>query len=87
MLGDCCDGEQSHLVGFGPKWPIAIHHRGSSCKGADPESCSCTALANAHTLWGALIAGPTRDDQLSVDGTNAGGTRGGWVVLPNLILF
>lgn len=68
MLGDCCDGEQSHVVGFGRKWPTATHHRGSSCKSSDPESCSCTAAANAHTLWGALMGGPTRDDQFSVDG-------------------
>lgn len=68
MLGDCCNGEQSHLVGFGRKWPTAVHHRGSSCKNSDPESCSCTGLPNAHTLWGALIGGPTRDDQISAEG-------------------
>jgi len=71
MLGDCCldpstgQSTQSHLIGFGPAWPVSPHHRGSSCKG---EECSCTAGANVRTLWGALIGGPTRDDMLSADG-------------------
>lgn len=68
MLGDCCNGEMSHLVGFGPKWPTSVHHRGSSCKDSDPESCSCTGLPNSHQLYGALIGGPTRDDQISPEG-------------------
>lgn len=74
MLGDCCldpatqQSTQSHLIGFGPKWPVAPHHRGSSCKGGNPEDCMCTANANTHTLYGALIGGPTRDDALSIDG-------------------
>ena len=74
MLGDCCidpatgRSTQSHLIGFGPAWPRSPHHRGSSCKTSDPESCSCSAMPNAHVLWGALIGGPDRNDNLGEDG-------------------
>lgn len=25
MLGDCCDGRMSHVIGFGRAWPTAPH--------------------------------------------------------------
>jgi len=67
MLGDCCrnlegEVEYTHVIGFGPSWPQSYHHRGSTCHG---DTCSCTAGPNYHTLWGALIGGPTKDDSLS----------------------
>lgn len=65
MLGDCCGGEKSFLIGFGPSWPPSYHHRAASCKGDD---CRCTIQALPHVLWGALLGGPERDDTIVQDG-------------------
>lgn len=45
LLGDCCGGNSSFVVGFSNNrndttWPRSYHHRAASCNG---DKCSCTA--------------------------------------------
>ncbi|TFJ85003.1 hypothetical protein NSK_003427 [Nannochloropsis salina CCMP1776] len=65
MLGDCCGGKKSFLIGFGPSWPNSYHHRAASCKGTD---CRCTQQDFPHILWGGLLGGPEKDDTISDEG-------------------
>ncbi|XP_078488276.1 uncharacterized protein LOC100175432 [Ciona intestinalis] len=62
MLGG---GGRSYVVGYGQNPPTQPHHRGSSCPAA-PSECSWgnfhSSAANHFTLYGALVAGPGRDD-------------------------
>ena len=69
ILGDCCLDPMSntptfsYLIGFsGAKnFPRAPHHRGASCD--IQGKCSCTKDPEYHTLFGALVGGPSEDDE------------------------
>lgn len=64
LLGDNNLG-QSYLIGYGDKYPVNPHHRGS---GQNLSSDSDTS-AQKYTLWGALVGGPGGDDSYE-DRTN-----------------
>ncbi|CAL1542597.1 unnamed protein product, partial [Lymnaea stagnalis] len=62
MLGD---GGRSYVIGYGHDPPTRPHHASSSCR-PPPHSCTWSDYTkdapNSHTLHGALVGGPGRDD-------------------------
>ncbi|XP_059141479.1 endoglucanase E-4-like [Physella acuta] len=63
MLGD---GGRSYVIGYGHDPPTRPHHASSSCR-PPPYDCSWSDYTktgpNAHTLYGALVGGPGRNDE------------------------
>ncbi|XP_057864071.2 endoglucanase 1-like isoform X2 [Cryptomeria japonica] len=77
ILGDNPLG-MSYMVGYGPKFPQHIHHRGSSLPSiyAHPNTISCndgfnlglySSSPNPNVLDGAVIGGPDNNDQFRDD--------------------
>nr|BAX09271.1 beta-1,4-endoglucanase [Aplysia kurodai] len=63
ILGDNhhAGGCYSYAIGYGSKYPLRPHHRGSSC----PSHGHCNKDAhgpNPHVLLGAVVGGPNADD-------------------------
>ena len=54
------------MVGFGKKYPLRPHHRGSSCPTNITEVCNynfaMTKERNPIIIWGAVVGGPDRHD-------------------------
>jgi hypothetical protein len=54
------------MVGFGKKYPLRPHHRGSSCPTNITEVCNynfaMTEERNPIIIWGAVVGGPDRHD-------------------------
>lgn len=63
----------SFLIGFGDKFPRKPHHRSSSCPNS-PAPCGPFIMSgkepNVHTLYGALVGGPGRNDDYTDDRSN-----------------
>lgn len=65
--------KMSYMVGYGPRYPLKIHHRGSSlpCVAAHPAKIQCTAgfdymhseSPNPNVLVGAVVGGPDQNDR------------------------
>jgi len=63
----------SYMVGYGPKFPQRIHHRGSSLPSMstfhehigchDGNSYLVTKMPNRNVLVGAVVGGPDNNDQ------------------------
>ncbi|ESO99347.1 hypothetical protein LOTGIDRAFT_113640, partial [Lottia gigantea] len=64
------DAGRSYVVGFGKNPPEKPHHRASSCP-LTPAPCGWTAQRNPgpnpHTLYGALVGGPGKNDDYADD--------------------
>ncbi|XP_031272427.1 endoglucanase 5 [Pistacia vera] len=71
----------SYLVGFGPKYPVHIHHRGASIPSVYTvhsavgcvqgfESWYYRPQPNPNVLYGALVGGPDQNDNFSDDRPN-----------------
>lgn len=68
----------SYMVGYGPKFPKKIHHRGSSMPSVavHPQVIGCnqglqqffnSPNPNPNLLVGAIVGGPNQNDQYSDD--------------------
>jgi len=65
--------KMSYMVGYGPRYPRRIHHRGSSLPsiGVHPGKIQCSAgfsvmnseSPNPNTLVGAVVGGPDLNDR------------------------
>ncbi|GAB4829939.1 hypothetical protein Ancab_019585 [Ancistrocladus abbreviatus] len=65
--------KMSYMVGYGPRFPLRIHHRGSSLPSvaAHPQKIQCSsgfsvmksAAPNPNLLVGALVGGPDENDR------------------------
>lgn len=65
--------KMSFMVGYGPRYPIRIHHRGSSLPSVavHPAKIQCSAgfsvmnsqSPNPNILVGAVIGGPDQNDR------------------------
>ncbi|KAH7836930.1 hypothetical protein Vadar_007558 [Vaccinium darrowii] len=65
--------KMSYMVGYGPQYPLRIHHRGSSLPSivAHPAKIECSygfsimnsQSPNPNVLVGAVVGGPDQDDQ------------------------
>ncbi|KAB2616287.1 endoglucanase 17 [Pyrus ussuriensis x Pyrus communis] len=72
LLGDN-PMKMSYMVGYGPRYPRRIHHRGSSlpCIAAHPAKIQCSSgfsvmssqSPNPNILVGAVIGGPDKNDK------------------------
>ncbi|XP_058090054.1 endoglucanase 3-like [Magnolia sinica] len=73
--------QMSYMVGYGPRFPTRIHHRGSSLPSmsSHPEAFGCdgafqsffyTSKANPNILTGAVVGGPDQNDKYSDDRTD-----------------
>ncbi|KAM1058207.1 hypothetical protein EV2_032305 [Malus domestica] len=72
LLGDN-PMKMSYMVGYGPRYPQRIHHRGSSlpCIAAHPTKIQCSSgfsvmssqSPNPNILVGAVIGGPDKNDK------------------------
>jgi hypothetical protein len=71
----------SYVVGYGPKYPIRVHHRGSSIPSifAQRSSVSCVqgfdswyrrSQGDPNVIYGALVGGPDENDNYSDDRSN-----------------
>ncbi|KAK9007932.1 hypothetical protein V6N11_074844 [Hibiscus sabdariffa] len=71
----------SYLVGYGPKYPIHVHHRGASVASisALPSLVSCVdgfenwyrrPEADPNVIYGALVGGPDQNDDFNDDRSN-----------------
>ncbi|XP_067659684.1 uncharacterized protein [Haliotis asinina] len=64
MLGDN-KYHMSFVVGYGSKYPLHVHHSGSTCPNP-PATCDWSNFdsptPNAHVLYGALVGGPDAHD-------------------------
>ncbi|XP_022743287.1 endoglucanase 5-like [Durio zibethinus] len=71
----------SYLVGYGPKYPIHVHHRGASIASISvlPSTVSCVQgfedwyrrpEANPNVIYGALVGGPDQNDNFNDDRSN-----------------
>lgn len=71
----------SYLVGFGPKYPVHIHHRGASIPSVYTvhsavgcvqgfESWYHRPQPNPNVIYGALVGGPDQNDNFSDDRSN-----------------
>ncbi|XP_044484580.1 endoglucanase 1-like [Mangifera indica] len=79
ILGDN-PAKMSYMVGFGPKFPQHVHHRGSSLPSihAHPDHIDCndgfqylySSSSNPNTLVGAILGGPDNKDNFSDDRNN-----------------
>lgn len=75
ILGDCCGGVDpktkqplySYVIGYGNNYPHAPHHRAASCQG---QECDCSTSPHPHTLYGAMVGGPDRQDHYLDDCQN-----------------
>ncbi|XP_047327449.1 endoglucanase 1-like [Impatiens glandulifera] len=64
--------KMSYMVGYGPKYPVRVHHRASSIPSmsSHPEKIPCssgfgffnTQSANPNVLVGAIVGGPDQND-------------------------
>lgn len=68
----------SYLIGYGPKFPQKLHHRGSSIASifTDPAPIGCVQgfdywyhrpQGNPNVLHGALVGGPDKNDRFGDD--------------------
>ncbi|KAL6978367.1 hypothetical protein U1Q18_020035 [Sarracenia purpurea var. burkii] len=65
--------KMSYMVGYGPRYPLRIHHRGSSLPSiaAHPAKIQCSSgfnimhsqSPNPNILVGAVVGGPDQHDQ------------------------
>lgn len=79
ILGDNPE-KMSYMVGFGNKYPMRIHHRGSSLPSVHvhPDHISCSngfqylysSSPNPNILVGAILGGPDSKDNFSDDRNN-----------------
>lgn len=79
VLGDN-PAKMSYMVGFGERYPLHVHHRGSSLPSvhAHPDLIDCnngfqylySSSANPNVLVGAILGGPNDKDQFSDDRNN-----------------
>ncbi|XP_024006226.1 endoglucanase 5 isoform X2 [Eutrema salsugineum] len=80
ILGKNSQG-MSYLVGYGPKYPIRVHHRGASIASifVQRSSVNCVqgfdswyrrSQADPNVIHGALVGGPDHNDYYSDDRTN-----------------
>lgn len=79
ILGDN-PAKMSYMVGFGPKFPQHIHHRGSSVPSIrdHPDRIPCNAgfqylyssSPNPNILVGAIVGGPDSKDNYADDRNN-----------------
>lgn len=71
----------SYLVGYGPKYPVHVHHRGSSIASVynldSPVGCVQgfetwyrRNEGNPNVLHGALVGGPDQNDKFTEDRSN-----------------
>ncbi|KAG5391492.1 hypothetical protein IGI04_021455 [Brassica rapa subsp. trilocularis] len=71
----------SYLVGYGPKYPIRVHHRGASVPSIFVQRSSVRCVqgfdswyrrsqADPNVIHGALVGGPDQNDNYSDDRTN-----------------
>ncbi|OMO89740.1 Glycoside hydrolase, family 9 [Corchorus olitorius] len=71
----------SYLVGYGPKYPIHVHHRGASIASISihPSTVSCVQgfefwyrrpEADPNVIHGALVGGPDHNDNFNDDRSN-----------------
>ncbi|XVF44543.1 hypothetical protein PTKIN_Ptkin02bG0133000 [Pterospermum kingtungense] len=71
----------SYLVGYGPKYPIHVHHRGASIASITvlPSLVSCVQgfetwyhrpEADPNVIYGALVGGPDQNDNFNDDRSN-----------------
>lgn len=70
----------SYMVGFGEKYPIHVHHRGSSLPSvhSHPGKIGCndgfqylnSGSPNPNVLVGAILGGPDSTDNFSDDRNN-----------------
>ncbi|XVF01790.1 hypothetical protein REPUB_Repub04eG0119700 [Reevesia pubescens] len=76
----------SYLVGYGPKYPIHVHHRSASIASISvhPSTVSCVQgfeawyhrrEADPNVLYGALVGGPDQNDNFNDDRSNYGQTE------------
>ena len=71
LLGDNWLG-MSYVVSLGNNFPTRVHHRAAH----DPVNGSITSpTEDTHTLIGALVAGPNRDDSYDNNRRNIGNTE------------
>lgn len=68
----------SYLVGYGPRYPVHVHHRGASIASLSihPSKVGCVegfetwyrrSDANPNILYGALVGGPDKNDEFYDD--------------------
>lgn len=79
ILGDN-PAKTSYMVGFGDKYPLHVHHRGSSVPSVQshPSRISCndgfqylySGSPNPNVLAGAIIGGPDNNDHFADDRNN-----------------
>ena len=79
LLGDNPLG-MSYMVGYGPKFPRRIHHRGSSlpCVASHPAKIQChegfsilnSQSPNPNILVGAVVGGPDQHDRFPDERTD-----------------
>lgn len=72
--------KMSYMVGFGDRYPLHVHHRGSSLPSihAHPNHISCndgfsylySSSANPNVLVGAVVGGPDHNDGFADDRNN-----------------
>ncbi|GMJ09846.1 glycosyl hydrolase 9C1 [Hibiscus trionum] len=71
----------SYMVGYGPKYPTQVHHRGASIASISvlpsPVSCIqgfdawyCRREADPNVIHGALVGGPDRNDNFNDERSN-----------------
>ncbi len=66
----------SYVIGYGSRWPQRPLHGGASgfwsgFDNANPNSsCNCYQTKGRHTLYGALVGGPKRDDSFPDEWTD-----------------
>lgn len=71
----------SYVVGYGQTYPVHVHHRGASIASVSVLHSSVGCLqgfdtwyrrpkANPNVIHGALVGGPTKNDNFSDDRTN-----------------
>ncbi|KAK1398839.1 Endoglucanase [Heracleum sosnowskyi] len=70
--------KMSYMVGYGPRYPQRIHHRGSSLPSiaSHPSKIQCTAgftvmksqSPNPNILIGAVVGGPDGKDRFQING-------------------
>ncbi|KAK9025363.1 hypothetical protein V6N11_038232 [Hibiscus sabdariffa] len=71
----------SYMVGYGPKYPAHVHHRGASIASISflpsPVSCVqgfdawyCRREADPNVIQGALVGGPDRNDNFNDERSN-----------------
>jgi endoglucanase len=71
----------SYLVGYGPKYPTHVHHRGASIASIQVlhsvvecvqgfEAWYLRPEGNPNVIYGALVGGPNQNDDFSDDRSN-----------------